>query len=429
MPYISEIYAREVLDSRGNPTIEVEVSTKSGAFGRAMVPSGASTGLHEALELRDLDFKRFLGKGVLKAVANVNDIIAPELIGFDCRNQIQIDSKMISMDETIDKSNLGANAILGISLACAKAAADYSSLPLYQYLGGFNAKTLPLPMMNILNGGAHANNSLDFQEYMIIPANARNFRESLRMGAEIFYSLKNILNQNSFSTAVGDEGGFAPRLENNEEGLKLIVEAIQKAGYVPGIDCFIGLDIASSEFYDKEKEVYFLRSENKTLSSSELVDYYQELINKYPIISIEDGMAEDDFSGWKLLTKRLGDKIQLVGDDLFVTNTKRLEYGIKEHLANAILIKVNQIGTLTETLDSIEVAKRAGYGVIISHRSGETEDTFIADLAVAVNAKQIKTGSLSRSDRIAKYNQLLRIEDELRSSAKFKGKESITTEK
>ena len=425
MPYITEVYAREVLDSRGNPTVEVEVVTKSGAFGRAMVPSGASTGVHEALELRDKDATRYLGKGVLKAVRNVNEIIAPELIGEDIRNQALIDNTMIELDGTYNKSNLGANAILGVSLAVARAASDYVGLPLYQYIGGVNAKSLPLPMMNILNGGSHADNNIDFQEFMIIPANNKSFKEALRMGVEVFHSLRKVLNDKGLSTGVGDEGGFAPNMSNNKEGILAIMEAINKAGYVPGTDVFIGLDVAASEFYLEDEKKYYLKGENRKLSAYELVDYYKELVENYPIISIEDGIAEDDFEGWKYLTRELKDKIQLVGDDLFVTNTDRLKEGIELGIANAILIKVNQIGTLTETLDAIELAKKHNYGVIISHRSGETEDTTIADLAVATNALQIKTGSLSRTDRIAKYNQLLRIEDELKNQARFLGFESL----
>ena len=425
MPYISEIYAREVIDSRGNPTVEVEVYTESGGFGRAIVPSGASTGEHEAVELRDGDKNRYLGKGVLTAVYNVNKIINPELIGMNVFDQVGIDDCMINLDGTPNKAKLGANAILGVSLAVAKAAADLCGLSLYNYLGGFNAKVLPTPMMNILNGGAHADWCTDIQEFMIMPVGASSFKEALRMGAEVFHTLKCVLKSKCCNTSVGDEGGYAPKLENNEDALKLIVEAIKKAGYVPGKDICLACDIASSEFYNKETNLYDLKSEGKSLTAKELVDYYKELCSKYPIISIEDGLDENDFDGWKMLTKSLGSKIQLVGDDLFVTNTKRLAMGIEKGVANSILIKVNQIGTLTETFDAIQMAQKAGYTAVISHRSGETEDTTIADIAVALNAGQIKTGSLSRTDRIAKYNQLLRIEDELGEMAKYEGIKSL----
>ncbi len=426
MPFISDIYAREVLDSRGNPTVEVEVFTESGAFGRAIVPSGASTGEHEAVELRDKDKKRYLGKGVLNAVKNVNEVIAPELIGFDVTNQVGVDETMIELDGTTNKGKLGANAILGVSMAVAKAAADFLGVELYNYLGGFNTKQLPVPMMNIINGGSHADNNVDFQEFMIMPTGAKSFKEGLRMGAEVFHNLKQVLKAKGYNTGVGDEGGFAPNLSSNEEALQVIIEAIEKAGYEPGKDIHLAMDVASSEFYNKETKKYVLAGEgNKELSNKELSDFYAELVEKYPIISLEDGLDENDWEGWKYLTEKLGKKIQLVGDDLFVTNTERLGRGIAEGIANSILIKVNQIGTLTETFDAIEMAKRAGYTAVISHRSGETEDTTIADIAVATNAGQIKTGSASRTDRIAKYNQLLRIEDQLGSSAQFLGKNTF----
>jgi enolase len=422
MPYITDVYAREVLDSRGNPTVEVEVYTDSGAFGRALVPSGASTGEHEAVELRDGDKSRYLGKGVEKAVKNVNEVIAPEVIGQDVTQQVLIDRIMIELDGTKNKGKLGANAILGVSMACARAAADFVGLPLYLYLGGFNAKELPTPMMNIINGGSHADNNVDFQEFMIMPVGAPTFKEALRMGAEVFHSLKAVLKGKGYNTAVGDEGGFAPNLGSNEEAIVVILEAIKNAGYVAGKDIMLAMDVASSEFYNKEKGVYVLAGEGgKELTSTELADFYVELVDKYPIISIEDGLDENDWDGWKVLTDKLGKKIQLVGDDLFVTNTEKLSRGIKEGIANSILIKVNQIGTLTETFQAIEMAKKAGYTAVVSHRSGETEDSTIADIAVATNAGQIKTGSLSRTDRIAKYNQLLRIEDELDETAVYNG--------
>jgi len=422
MSEIVDVYAREILDSRGNPTLEVEVYLESGAFGRAAVPSGASTGEREALELRDGDKARYLGKGVLKAVDNVNNELADEIIGMDADDQVGIDQKMIELDGTEYKSKYGANAILGISLAVAKAAAEEAGLPLYKYIGGANARELPLPMMNIINGGAHADNNVDIQEFMIMPAGAASFKEALRMGAEIFHALKGVLKGKGYNTAVGDEGGFAPNLKSNEEALEVIMEAIVKAGYKPGTDVLLALDVASSELFDKEKGVYTLENEaQKVKSRVEMVDFYENLVNKYPIISIEDGMAENDWEGWKLMTERLGKRIQIVGDDLFVTNPKILKEGIQKGIANSILIKLNQIGTLTETLEAIEMAKRAGYTTVISHRSGETEDTTLADLAVAVNAGQIKTGSLCRTDRVAKYNQLLRIEDELDSTSVFKG--------
>ncbi len=422
MSIIDDVYAREILDSRGNPTIEVEVVLEDGALGVAAVPSGASTGEHEAVELRDGDKSRYLGKGVLTAVQNVNEIIADEIIGMEAGEQPLIDQIMIDLDGTPNKSKLGANAILGVSMAAAKAAAESFGMPLYQYIGGVNAKLLPVPMMNILNGGEHADNNVDIQEFMISPAGADEFREALRMGAEVFHNLKKVLSKKNYNTAVGDEGGFAPDLKSNEEALQLILEAIEKAGYKPGEDIFICLDPASSEFYDKEKGLYILSSENKKLSSEEMVDYYANWVDKYPIVSIEDGLDENDWDGWKVMTEKLGSKIQLVGDDLFVTNKERLSRGINENIANSILIKLNQIGTITETLDTIETAHKAGYTTVVSHRSGETEDTTIADFVVAVNSGQIKTGSASRSDRIAKYNQLLRIEDMLGESAKFLGK-------
>ncbi len=421
MPNIINIFAREVLDSRGNPTVEVEVFTESGAFGRAIVPSGASTGEHEAIELRDGDKSRYLGKGVLQAVKNVNEIIAPNLVGYDVTFQTAIDKAMLDLDGTPNKSKLGANAILGVSLAVARAAADYVGLPMYLYLGGFNAKQLPTPMMNIINGGSHADNNVDFQEFMIMPVGAPTFKEALRMGAEVFHNLKKVLSGYGFNTAVGDEGGFAPDLDSNEAGVKVIIEAIEKAGYVPGKDVYIAMDVAASEFYNKETKLYELKGEGKELNSAEMVDFYAALVEKYPIISIEDGLDENDWDGWKVLTDVLGKKIQLVGDDLFVTNTEKLSQGIEKGIANSILIKVNQIGSLTETFNAIEMAKRAGYTAVVSHRSGETEDTTIADIAVATNAGQIKTGSLSRTDRIAKYNQLLRIEEELEEVAEYKG--------
>ena len=427
MPYITSIYAREVLDSRGNPTVEVEVETESGAFGRALVPSGASTGEHEAVELRDGDKSRYLGKGVLNAVKNVNDLIAPELVGYNVFNQVEIDHKLCELDGTPNKGKFGANAILGVSLAVARAAADFLGVPLYRYIGGVNAKQLPLPMMNILNGGAHADWCIDFQEIMILAVGAPNFHEALRMGAEVFHNLKKILKQNGYNTAVGDEGGYAPKLGSNEEAFARVVEAIEAAGYVPGKDICLGIDVAASEFFDKETGLYTLKADKGvSLDAKGMVDqYYLPLTEKFPIITIEDGLAEDDWDGWKYLTEKLGNKIQLVGDDLFVTNTRRLEKGIQMGVANSILIKVNQIGTLTETLEAIEMAKRAGYTAVVSHRSGETEDTTIADIVVATNAGQIKTGSASRTDRIAKYNQLFRIEDQLGDASVFAGKKSL----
>ena len=419
MSLIVEIYAREVLDSRGNPTVEVEVTTENGIVGTAIVPSGASTGVHEAVELRDGDKARYLGKGTLNAVNNVNEKIADELIGFDVFDQVGIDRALIQIDGTDNKSNLGANAILGVSMAVARAASIESDTPLYEYIGGVNAKTLPVPMMNILNGGEHADNNVDIQEFMVMPAGAVSFKEALRMGTEVFHNLKTVLKSKGYNTAVGDEGGFAPNLNSNEEALQTIMEAIEKAGYVPGKDIFLALDVASSEMYENGK--YNFKGEGKVYTSEELVNYYSNLVNKYPIISIEDGLSEDDWDGWKLLTEKLGNKVQLVGDDLFVTNYSRLNLGINKGIANSILIKLNQIGTITETLDAIELAKTNGYTCVISHRSGETEDTTIADLAVAVNSGQIKTGSASRTDRICKYNQLLRIEDRLGKNSKFLG--------
>jgi len=422
MSEIVDVYAREILDSRGNPTIEVDVFLDSGAFGRAAAPSGASTGEREALEMRDGDMSRYLGKGVLNAVKNVNEIISDELIGMEAGDQVGVDMKMIEIDGTEFKTKLGANATLGVSLAVAKAAADEAGQPLYNYIGGAGARELPLPMMNILNGGAHADNNVDIQEFMIMPAGAANFAEALRMGAEIFHALRSVLKGKGCNTSVGDEGGFAPNLKSNEEALEVIMEAIAKAGYKPGEDILMALDVASSELFKGGK--YILENEaKKEKTAVELVDFYENLTNKYPIISIEDGMAENDWDGWKLLTERLGKRIQIVGDDVFVTNPKILKEGIRQGIANSILIKLNQIGTLTETLEAIETAKRAGYTTVVSHRSGETEDTTLADLAVAVNAGQIKTGSLCRTDRVAKYNQLLRIEEELEISALFRGRD------
>ncbi|WP_449622761.1 phosphopyruvate hydratase [Robertmurraya sp. Marseille-Q9965] len=426
MPYIQQVYAREVLDSRGNPTVEVEVLTESGFFGRALVPSGASTGEYEAVELRDGDKSRYLGKGVQKAVDNVNNIIAEEVIGLDVTDQVGIDRLMIELDGTENKGKLGANAILGVSMAVAHAAADSVGLPLYRYLGGFNAKQLPTPMMNIINGGSHADNNVDFQEFMILPVGAPTFKEAIRMGAEVFHALKKVLSDKGLNTAVGDEGGFAPNLGSNREALEVIIEAIKAAGYEPGKDIFLGMDVASSEFFNKETKKYDLAGEGRTgLTSEEMVNFYEELVNEFPILSIEDGLDENDWDGHKLLTERIGGKVQLVGDDLFVTNTKKLAQGIEQGVGNSILIKVNQIGTLTETFDAIEMAKRAGYTAVVSHRSGETEDATIADIAVATNAGQIKTGSMSRTDRIAKYNQLLRIEDELGDLAIYDGLKSF----
>ena len=425
MSVIELVYAREVLDSRGNPTVEVEVALESGAVGRAIVPSGASTGAFEAVELRDGDKGRYIGKGVEKAVANVNEIIAPELEGMDAFDQPAIDALMIELDGTHNKGKLGANAILGVSMAVARAAAEELGLPLFQYIGGVNAKQLPVPMMNILNGGEHADNNVDVQEFMILPVGAPCFKEGLRMGAEVFHALKKVLGEKGLACGVGDEGGFAPNLGSNREALELIVEAIEKAGYKPGDDVRLGLDVAATEMYDKETKLYDLKHEGKKLTAEQMVDLYEEWVNNFPIVTIEDGLDEEDWAGWKVLTERLGKKVQLVGDDLFVTNTERLERGIEAGVANSILIKVNQIGTITETLDAIEMAKRAGYTAVISHRSGETEDTTIADLAVAVNAGQIKTGAPSRTDRVAKYNQLLRIEEMVGEQARYCGMKSF----
>ena len=420
MAMITEVYAREILDSRGNPTVEVEVILEDGAVGRAAVPSGASTGVHEAVELRDGDKDRYLGKGVTRAVDNVNDIIAEALIGLEATRQTEIDELLVRLDGTPNKGRLGANAILGVSMAVARAAASSVGLPLYLYLGGVAAKELPVPMMNILNGGEHADNNVDIQEFMIMPVGAKSFSEALRMNAEIYHNLKALLKEKGLSTALGDEGGFAPNLNNNAEAIEVILEAVVKAGYKPEEDIVIALDVASSEMYKDGK--YHLEGEGVVKTSEEMVDYLADLCEKYPIISIEDGLAEDDWAGWKLLTKKIGKKVQLVGDDLFVTNEERLVQGINKGVANAILIKVNQIGTLTETFNAIETAKRAGYTCIISHRSGETEDTTLADIAVAVNAGQIKTGAPARTDRVAKYNQLLRIEEDLGKAAKYNGK-------
>ncbi|MBM4135891.1 MAG: phosphopyruvate hydratase [Nitrospira sp.] len=421
MSEIIDIFAREVLDSRGNPTVEVEVFLESGIIGRAIVPSGASTGEREALELRDGDKKRFLGKGVLKAVKNVMKMIAPRLRGMNSEDQILIDTTMIELDGTENKSKLGANAMLGVSMAVCKATALETGLPLYRYIGGCNAKELPVPMMNILNGGAHADNNLDIQEFMIMPAGLSNFASALRAGAEIFHTLKGILKKNGFSTGVGDEGGFAPNLSKNEEAMTLIIQAIEMAGYVPGKDIYLALDVAASELYDNSS----YRFEGKNVSSDDMISYYEDMISRYPFLSIEDGLSENDWDGWKQLTQRLGKKVQLVGDDIFVTNTNIIQKGIELGIANSVLIKLNQIGTITETLDAIEMAKKAGYTAVISHRSGETEDTTIADLSVACNTGFIKTGSLARSERVAKYNRLLRIEEELSDSALYKGKESF----
>jgi enolase len=424
MGQIINVHARQILDSRGNPTIEVDVLTESGSFGRAAVPSGASTGVHEAVELRDEDASRYLGKGVLRAVENVNTTIAEEIVGMHVLEQQLIDETLISLDGSENKANLGANAILGVSMAVAHAAAQLTQQPLYRYIGGVNACTLPIPLMNILNGGSHADNSIDFQEFMIMPIGAPNFAEALRMGAEVFHNLKAVLKKQGYSTNVGDEGGFAPNLKSNEEAITVILKAIENAGYRPGVDIYLALDPASSEYYLPEEKVYHLhKSTGDKLTSSQMVDYWKTWVNKYPIISIEDGMAEDDWAGWKLMNQTLGNKIQIVGDDLFVTNVKRLQRGIDEKAANSILIKVNQIGTLTETINAVRLADVNSITSVMSHRSGETEDTTIAHLAVALNTGQIKTGSASRSDRIAKYNQLLRIEEMLGSSARYLGKD------
>lgn len=423
MSLIESIHARQILDSRGNPTIEVDVVTESGAYGRAAVPSGASTGTHEAVELRDGDKKKYMGKGVLKAVENVNTKIATELVGFSVYEQNLLDKIMIELDGTANKGKLGANAILGTSLAIAKAGAMEAGIPLYRYIGGVSANTLPVPMMNILNGGSHADNSIDFQEFMVMPVGADTFSEALQMGAEIFHTLKKVLHDKGLSTNVGDEGGFAPNIKSNEEAIEIVLKAIEKAGYKPGSDVWIALDPAASEFYDSKTKLYhFKKSNGKKLKPLEMADYWTNWAKKYPIISLEDGMAEDDWAGWTALTQKIGDKVQLVGDDLFVTNVKRLQKGIDDGVANAILIKVNQIGSLTETIDAVNLAKRNSYKSVMSHRSGETEDSTIADLAVALNTGQIKTGSASRSDRMAKYNQLIRIEEELGETAYFPGK-------
>ena len=421
MSFISQIHARQIFDSRGNPTVEVDVTLDSGVVGRAAVPSGASTGKHEAVELRDDDQSKYMGKGVLKAVENVNSLIAAELVGFSVYEQALLDKIMLELDGTPNKANLGANAILGVSLAAARAAAQDAGMPLYRYVGGVGATTLPVPMMNILNGGSHADNSIDFQEFMIMPTGASSFSEALRWGTEIFHHLKNVLKKQGFSTNVGDEGGFAPNIKSNEEAIKIVLQAIETAGYRPGEDVFIAMDAAVSEFYE-DGVYHFKKSTGDKLTSSQMVDYWADWVKKYPIISLEDGMDEDDWSGWKSLTDRVGKQTQLVGDDLFVTNVDRLQRGIDENIANAILIKVNQIGTLTETINAVNLGRRNGYKSVMSHRSGETEDSTIADLAVALNTGQIKTGSASRSDRMAKYNQLLRIEEELGEVAYFPGK-------
>ena len=423
MTIIEEVVARQIFDSRGNPTVEADVYLSCGAMGRAAVPSGASTGEHEAVELRD-GGDAYMGKGVLKAVGNVNDIIAPAVEGMDAFNQIELDQRLLELDGTPNKGNLGANAILAVSMAAARAAADAFEMPLYRYLGGVSACILPLPMMNILNGGSHADNCVDFQEFMIFPVGAESFAHAMRMGSEVFHNLKKVLKAKGYNTSVGDEGGFAPNLKSNEEGCEVILEAITKAGYKPGKDIFLGLDVAASELY-KDGKYTFRWSTNESKTAEEMVDYYASWVDKYPIISIEDGLAEDDWDGWKILTDRLGKKIQIVGDDIFVTNTQRFKKGIDLGISNSILIKLNQIGTLTETLAAIEMAKTNGMTAVVSHRSGETEDSFIADLVVGMNARQIKTGSASRSDRMAKYNQLIRIEEELGSQAKFMGLDSI----
>lgn len=426
MSMIEMVEAREILDSRGNPTVEVDVYLEDGSMGRAAVPSGASTGEHEAVELRDGDAGRFMGKGVLKAIENVNSEIAEEIEGLDALDQVEVDRAMIELDGTENKARLGANAILGVSMAVARAAADHLGLPLFKYLGAYHAHVLPVPMANIINGGSHADNSVDFQEFMVMPVGADSFRNGVRMITEVFHNLKKILHDAGYSTAVGDEGGFAPNLKSNEEAVQVILQAIEKAGYAPGDDIMIALDPASSEFYDKAKQRYvFKKSDNRELTSAEMADYWADWAGKYPIISIEDGLDENDWAGWKTLTDKIGDRVQLVGDDLFVTNTKRLSMGIEQGVGNSILVKVNQIGSLTETFEAVEMAKRAGYTAIVSHRSGETEDSFIADLVVALETGQIKTGSLSRSDRLAKYNQLMRIEDMLDHTAEYPGKKAF----
>jgi len=425
MSYIEEVIAREVLDSRGNPTIEVEIFLEDGSTGRAIVPSGASTGIHEAVELRDGDLSRYLGKGTLKAVENVNYEIADEIIGYNVLDQVGLDKLLIDLDGTPNKGRLGANAILAVSMAAADAAANSLGLPLFQYLGGVNAKLLPVPMMNILNGGSHADNTIDIQEFMIMPVGAPSFKEAIRMGAEVFHHLKAVLKAKGLNTSVGDEGGFAPNLNTNEEAIQVILEAVEKSGYKAGTDIMLAIDVAASEMYDEKTKKYNFEGEGVMKTSEEMIAYYEMLVSKYPIISIEDGLGEDDWDGWKLLTEKLGKKVQLVGDDLFVTNTVRLQKGIKEGIANSILIKVNQIGTLTETFDAIEMAKKAGFTAVVSHRSGETEDVTIADIVVGLNTGQIKTGSLSRTDRIAKYNQLMRIEEILDTSARYAGKDAF----
>ncbi len=425
MSYILDVFAREILDSRGNPTVEVEVMLESGVVSRAAVPSGASTGAFEAVELRDGDKARYMGKGVLDAINNVNEIIAPEVVGMNANDQVRIDKKMIEIDGTPNKGRLGANAILGVSMAVAKAAAANAGLSLYQYLGGVNAKTLPVPMMNILNGGEHADNNVDIQEWMVMPVGAKTFAEALRMGAEIYHNLKKVLQDRNLGTGVGDEGGFAPDLGTNEDALKVIMEAIEKAGYKPGEDIQLAVDAAATEMYDKASGKYILKGEGLEMTSEEFVDYYADLVDRYPLVSIEDGLDEEDWAGWNLMVEKLGDKIQVVGDDLFVTNTERLSRGIEEGSANSILIKLNQIGTITETLDTIQMAKEAGMTCVISHRSGETSDSMIADLAVSVNAGQIKTGAPARIDRVEKYNQLLRIEEELGQAAQYPGMDAF----
>jgi len=424
MTAITEIFARQILDSRGNPTVEVDVWLESGIMGRAAIPSGASTGSHEAVELRDGDKKNYGGLSVMKAVSNINDIIAPKLIGMDSTRQKEIDELMIDLDGTPNKANLGANAILGVSLAVARAASESLGLPLYQYIGGVYAHTMPIPMMNVINGGKHSDSPIDLQEYMIMPVGAKSMKEAVRMGAETFHALKKILKEMKLSTAVGDEGGYAPNLKDNEEPLRIMVEAIKKAGYEPGKDIFLAMDPAASEFYEGGKYV-FKKSTKESLTSAQMVDFYTRLVDKYPIISLEDGLAEDDWDGWKLLTEKLGDKIQIVGDDIFVTNVDRLKKGIEMGVANSILIKLNQIGTLTETLSCIETAKRAGYTAVVSHRSGETSDTIIADVVVAMNTGQIKTGSLCRQERVEKYNELMRIEEDMGASARFPGMDAF----
>jgi enolase len=423
MSIIAHVHARQILDSRGNPTVEADVITDNGVLGRAAVPSGASTGIHEAAELRDGDKKQYMGKGVLKAVKNVNTLIHNELVGMDVYDQRGLDQLMIDLDKTNNKSKLGANAILAVSLACAKAAAEEAGMPLYRYVGGTNAKTLPVPMMNILNGGAHADNKIDFQEFMVMPIGAKSFSEGLRWGTEIFHTLKSVLKAKGYSTNVGDEGGFAPDIQSNEEAIETVLTAITKAGYKPGTQVAVAMDAANSELWDAKQKCYvFKKSSGKKLKSEELVKYWENWVKQYPIISIEDGLAEDDWNGWKMLTEAIGKKVQLVGDDLFVTNVKRIQQGIDKNIANGLLVKVNQIGSLTETIDAVSMAQHAGYNTVMSHRSGETEDNTIADLAVALNCGQIKTGSASRSDRMAKYNQLLRIEEELGSNAVYLGK-------